>query len=364
MRRLILSSIPWLWLAACSREQTVHTANPPAQPVAPVTVGKVVRKTVPVEVRAIGNVQAFSTVAVKSRIAGQLFKVGFQEGQDVRKGDLLFTIDPRPFEGALRQAEANLARDQFQAKNAQADAARYESLFKQGIIARQQFDQYRSSADALKSQAAADEAALTVAQLQLGYTSIYAPIDGRLGNLLVHEGNMIKENDVPMVVINQVQPIFVAFSVPQMYLPDIKRFMAARTLKVRAVPKEAGVAPQLGDLTFVDNAIDVSTGTIQLKATFTNEKRTLWPGQFLDVVLALSSLPNALLVPSEAVQSGQRGTYVYVVKADSTVESRNVIVGRNVEGYAVVESGLTAGETVVTDGQLRLSPGAKVRVKS
>jgi membrane fusion protein, multidrug efflux system len=303
-------------------------------------------------------------VAVKSRIAGQLFKVGFQEGQDVRKGDLLFTIDPRPFEGALRQAEANLARDQFQAKNAQADAARYESLFKQGIIARQQFDQYRSSADALKSQAAADEAALTVAQLQLGYTSIYAPIDGRLGNLLVHEGNMIKENDVPMVVINQVQPIFVAFSVPQMYLPDIKRFMAARTLKVRAVPKEAGVAPQLGDLTFVDNAIDVSTGTIQLKATFTNEKRTLWPGQFLDVVLALSSLPNALLVPSEAVQSGQRGTYVYVVKADSTVESRNVIVGRNVEGYAVVESGLTAGETVVTDGQLRLSPGAKVRVKS
>lgn len=364
MRRLILSSIPWLWLAACSREQTVHTANPPAQAAAPVTVGKVIRKTVPVEVRAIGNVQAFSTVAVKSRIAGQLFQVGFQEGQDVRKGDLLFTIDPRPYQGALKQAEANLARDQFQAKNAEADAARYESLFKQGIIARQQFDQSRSSADALRAQAAADEAALSGAQLQLGYTTIYSPIDGRLGNLLVHEGNMIKENDVPMVMINQVQPIFVAFSVPQMYLPEIKRFMAAGTLKVRAIPKETGVAPESGDLSFIDNAIDVNTGTIQLKATFTNEKRALWPGQFVDVVLAVSSLSNALLIPSEAVQSGQRGTYVYVVKADSTVESRAVVTGRTVEGLVVVESGLAAGETVVTDGQLRLSPGAKVRVKS
>jgi membrane fusion protein, multidrug efflux system len=364
VRRLTFITVPLLWLAACSREQTVHTANPPAQPVVPVTVGKVVIKTVPVEVRAIGNVLAFSTVAVKSRVAGQLFKVGFQEGQDVRKGDLLFTIDPRPFEGALKQAEANLARDQYQAKNAAADAARYEALFQQGIIARQQYDLYRSSADALRAQTAADEAALSGARLQLGYTTIYSPIDGRAGNLLVHEGNMIKENDVPMVVINQVKPIFVAFSVPQMYLPDVKRFMSAGKLKVRAIPKETGLATESGDLSFVDNAIDVNTGTIQLKATFTNEKRSLWPGQFVDVVLGLSSQPNALLVPSEAVQTGQRGTYVYVVKPDMTVESRPISTGRTVEGYVVVQSGLAAGDTVVTDGQLRLSPGAKVKVKS
>jgi multidrug efflux system membrane fusion protein len=361
VRRLIFSSIPWLWLAACSREQTVHTANPPPQPVVPVVVGKVVQKTVPVEVRAIGNVMAFSTVAIKARVAGQLFKVSFQEGHDVRKGDPLFTIDPRPFEGALKRAEADLARDQYQAKNAEADASRYESLFKQGIIARQQYDLQRTQADALRAQTAADETAVNNARLMLSYATIYSPIDGRAGNLLVHEGNMIKENDIPLVVINQLQPIFVAFSVPQMYLPDVKRFMAAGNLKVRAVPKETGVATVSGDLSFVDNAIDVNTGTIQLKATFSNEKRTLWPGQFVDVVLGLSSQPGALLVPSEAVQTGQRGTYVYVVKSDMTVESRTISV---VEGYVVVQGGLAVGDTVVTDGQLRLAPGAKVRVKS
>jgi multidrug efflux system membrane fusion protein len=353
-----------VWLAACSREQTVHTANPPAQPVVPVTVGKVIQKTVPVEVRAIGNVMAFSTVSVRSRVAGELFKVSFEEGQDVRKGDLLFTIDPRPFESALKQAEANLARDEYQAKNAEADAARLEALFKQGIIARQQYDLSRTSAGALRAQTAADEAAIGAAKLQLSYTSIYSPIDGRAGNLLVHQGNMIKENDVPMVVINQVQPIFVAFSVPQMYLPEIKRFMASHTLQVRAIPKETAVAMESGNLSFVDNAIDVNTGTIQLKATFGNRKRTLWPGQFVDVVLNLSSQPNALLVPSEAVQTGQRGTYVYLVKPDMTVESRPVSIGRSVEGFTVVQSGLAPGDTVVTDGQLRLSPGAKVKVKS
>jgi multidrug efflux system membrane fusion protein len=364
VRRLLLSPILFLCLVACSREQTVHTANPPPQQVVPVAVGKVVQKTVPVEVRAIGNVMAYSTVAVKARVAGQLFKVSFTEGQDVHKGDPLFTIDPRPFEGALAQYQATLERDRFQAKNAEADAARYEALYKQGIIARQQYELQRSSADALRAQAAADEAAVNGAKLQLSYATIYSPIDGRAGNLLVHEGNMIKENDVPLVVINQVQPIFVAFSVPQMYLPEIKRFMAARKLQVRAVPKETGVATETGALSFVDNAIDVNTGTIQLKATFTNEKRTLWPGQFVDVVLGLSSQPNALLVPSEAVQTGQRGTYVYVVKSDMTVDLRPVTVGRAVENLVVVQGGVAAGDTVVTDGQLRLAPGAKVRVKS
>ena len=357
---LVLAAV----LAGCSRTQTAHSAGPPAQPVLPVTVATVVQKTVPVEVRAIGNVLAYSTVAVKSRVPGQLLNVSFQEGQDVRKGDLLFTIDPRPLQAVLKQAEANLARDQFQARNAEADAARYEALFKQGIIARQQFDQYRSNADALRAQIAADEAAIENAKVQLTYTAIHSPIDGRAGNLLIHEGNMIKDNDAPMVVINQVQPIFVGFAVPQMYLPEIKRRMAAHTLKVRAIPKEAGGAPETGELSFVDNAIDVNTGTIQLKATFLNQRRSLWPGQFVDVVLALSSQTNALLVPSEAVQNGQRGPYVYVVRADSTVESRAVAVTRTVGSQTVIGSGLRAGETVVTDGQLRLSPGARVRAKS
>ena len=357
---LVLAAV----LAGCSRTQTAHSAGPPAQPVLPVTVAAVVQKTVPVEVRAIGNVLAYSTVAVKSRVPGQLLKASFQEGQDVRKGDLLFTIDPRPLQAVLKQAEANLARDQYQARNAEADAARYEALFKQGIIARQQFDQYRSNADALRAQIAADEAAIENAKVQLTYTAIHSPLDGRAGNLLIHEGNMIKDNDAPMVVINQVQPIFVGFAVPQMYLPEIKRRTAAHTLKVRAIPKEAGGAPETGELSFVDNAIDVNTGTIQLKATFPNQRRSLGPGQFVDVVLALSSQPNALLVPSEAVQNGQRGPYVYVVKADSTVESRAVAVTRTMGNQTVIGSGLRAGETVVTDGQLRLSPGARVRAKS
>ncbi len=364
MRARFVSILAVLLLAAaCTREKTVHSAAPAEPAAVPVTVAQVIRKTVPVEVRAIGNVQPYHTVQVKSEVAGQLFQVAFQEGQDVRKGDLLFKIDPRPFEAVLKQAEANLARDQAQAANAEADARRYEALFKQGIIARQQYDQVRTNADALRSTVAADEAAIENARVQLEYTTINSPLDGRTGNLLVHEGNLVKANDVPLVVINQIQPIFVSFAVPQQFLPDIKRFMAQRTLKVQAVPKEAG-SPVSGDLKFVDNAIDVTTGTIQLKGTFANERRSLWPGQFVDVVLGLSSQPNALLVPTEAVQTGQKGTYVYVVKSDATVEARPVNVDRVMNGQSVIGSGLQAGETVVTDGQLRLTPGVKVRVRS
>ena len=364
LNRVALAVAATLALTGCSRTQTAQSASPPVQPVLPVTVARVIRKTVPVEVRAIGNVIAYSTVSVKSRIAGELLKVSFREGQDVRKGDLLFTIDDRPLQASLKQAEANLARDQYQARNAETDAARYEALFKQGIIARQQFDQYRSNADALRAQIGADEAAIENAKVQLNYTTIYSPIDGRAGNLLIHEGNMIKDNDAPMVVLNQIQPIFVSFSVPQMYLPEIKQRMSARTLQVRVIPKETGSHEEIGELSFVDNAIDVSTGTIQLKATVRNDRRSLWPGQFVDVVLGLSAQPNALLVPSEAVQNGQRGAYVYVVKGDSTVESRPVQMGRAVAGSVVIEHGLSEGETVVTDGQLRLFPGAKVKAKS
>ena len=350
-----------LLLAACSGEKTVHTA-PPTQQAVPVAVGTVVRKTVPVEVRAIGNVQPYSTVSVKSRVAGQIIKVGFQEGQEVHKGDLLFRIDPRPYEVALKQGEANQARDEAQAHNAEADAARYEALFKQGIIARQQYEQVRTNAEALRSQVAADEAAIEITRVQLNYTSIRSPIDGRTGNLLVHEGNLVKENDAILVVIHQIQPIYVAFSIPQQFLPEVKRFMAQRTLRARAIPKEGGAAAT-GDLTFVDNSIDVATGTIQLKATFANQSRSLWPGEFVDVVLDLSAQANALLVPSEAVQTGQQGNYVFVVKADNTAEVRPVMVGRSIEGQTVITSGVAAGETVVSDGQLRLTPGAKVKAR-
>lgn len=349
-------------LAACTGERSPQKTMAASQPAVPVAVGSVVRRSVPVQVRAIGTVQPYSTVSVKAEVSGELVQVGFEEGQDVRKGDLLFTIDPRPFETAVRQAEANLAKDRAQAQHAQAEARRYEQLFQQGIIARQQYDQFRTNAEALEAVVRADQAAIENARLQLSYAKIYSPIDGRTGNLLVHRGNLVKGNDTQLVVINQIQPIYVSFSVPQQHLPEIKKYMAARSLPVQAASKEGG-PPAAGRLSFIDNTIDVATGTILLKGVFANQSRTLWPGQFVDVVLDLATQPNAVLVPSEAVQAGQQGQFVFVVKADSTVESRPVVVSRTFEGESVVQSGLRPGETVVTDGQLRLAPGVKIRVR-
>jgi multidrug efflux system membrane fusion protein len=358
----------------------------------PVEVGTVVRKTVPVQLRVIGNVQAYSTVTVKSRVAGQIMRVYFKEGDDVKEGELLFMIDPRPFEAALKQAEANLERDLAQVKqaeanlerdraqerNAEAEANRYKLLFERGVVARQQYDKFRTDWEALVStvqadraakanaEAAvlADRAAIENAKLQLSYCSIHSPMDGRTGSLLVQEGNIIKENDVSLVVINQITPIYVSFFVPEQYLGEIKKYRRAGNLKVEAiVPNNEGSTYQ-GFISFIDNAVDTATGTIKLKGTFTNKERRLWPGQFTNVVLTLTTELNAIVVPSQTIQTGQEGQYVFVVKQDLTVESRSVVVGRTTDGETVIVKGLTPDEKVVTDGQLRLYPGVKVEIKN
>ncbi len=334
------------------------------QQAVPVIVAGVVRKEVAVELRALGSVQAFSTVSIRAQVTGTLTQIHFKEGQDVKKGDILFTIDPRPLEAALKQAEANLAKDTAQLENARQDARRYAELIKKQMIAQQQYDQVRTNAQALEATVNADRAAVDNARVQLGYCTIRSPLDGRVGSYLVNAGNLVRANDTnAMVVINQVNPIYVGFSVPQQYLTEIKDRMAAGELKVRAVLPEDGSAFEEGRLSFVDNAVDRATATIQLKGTFANRDRRLWPGQFVNVVLVLGTRENVVVVPSQAVQSGQGTQYVYVVKPDLSVEYRPVSVGMSQNGESVIEKGLQPGEKVVTDGQLRLAPGIKVAVK-
>jgi multidrug efflux system membrane fusion protein len=357
----------------------------------PVLVAVVARKNVPVEVQVIGNVEAYATIAVKAQVGGQLTNVYFQEGDYVRKGDQLFTIDPRPFEAAvnqavannardqasLGQAKANLARDVAQARYAEAQAVRYAELFKSGIISKDQDEQLRSTADAQNQAVAADEAAIKsaeaaigasqaaieTARIQLEYTSIRSPVDGRTGVINVKLGNVVTANTVDLTSINQVEPIYVTFSVPEAQLPAIKRYMAEGKLPVRAQPQDNPEGAETGVLTFVDNAVDMTTGTIKLKGTFPNTDRRLWPGEFVRVTLRLTTQSNAVVVPNEAVQTGQNGSFVYVVKQDRTVESRPVTTGARVDQDMVVDQGLEPGETVVTEGQLRLAPGSRVVVR-
>ena len=411
----LLMGISILWVA-CSSGNKGEQGPPRA---VPVMAGTVIQKTAPVEIRVIGNVQAYSTITVKSIVGGEISQVHFMEGQDVKKGDPLLTIDPRSLEAALKQAEANLARniaqvgqveadlarnialvkqaeanierDMAQAENARVEAKRYESLIEKQVVSRQQYDQFRTNAEALEatvradkaakesaeaavrsSKAAlenvraairADQAAVENAKIQLGYCFIRSPMDGRTGNLLVKRGNVIKANDIDLLTINQVYPIYVAFSVPEQKLPEIKKYMEKVPLKVEALsPNDTGSAEQ-GRLTFIDNAVDKTTGTILLKGTFTNRESRLWPGQFVNVVLTLTTQPDAIIVPTQAVQTGQSGQYVFVIKPDLTVELRPVVVNRVFNSESIIEKGLQVGEKVVTDGQLRLVPGAKVEVK-
>ncbi len=370
--RLLLAPLVCLAVAAgCSRPQ----AAPPAPALVPVRVATVVQKTVPVQVRAIGNVEAYSTVSIKAQISGELTAVHFREGQDVRKGQPLFSIDRRPFEVALLQNQANLARDKARAENYRIQAERYVKLSQEGVISSQQRDQAVSDTDAADATVRADEAAIEKAKLDLEYCSIASPIDGRTGNLMVHPGNLVKANDVPiLVVLNQLNPIYVNFALPEGDLAAVKKYMAEGKLRVEALlsedPNRAGggtgtpvALAELGTLSFVDNAVDKTTGTIHLKATFANQQRRLWPGEFVNVVLTLTARPNAVVIPAPALQTGQNGQYVFVVKPDSSVESRPVVVGSTIQGESVIEKGLQPGENVVTDGQLRLLPGSKVRVK-
>lgn len=348
-------------LLGCSTRETVSQGA--RVETVPVTVAPVIQKSVPVEVRVIGNVEAYSTVSVKAQIAGAVERAFFKEGQNVKNGDPLFALDSRPYLATLQQLEANLARDQAQLENAGAQAERYAKLFQDGIVSKEQYDSFRTSADALAASVRADKAAIEKAKVDLDYCSISSPIDGRTGSLLIHPGNIVKANETVLLVINQVVPIYVSFSVPEQNLAEIKKRMAAGSLAVAAIIPNDELHPVQGNLTFVDNTVDNTTGTIRLKGTFANLDGRLWPGQFVNVVLKLTSQPNAVVVPSQAVQTGQAGQYVFVIKTDLTAESRPVVPGSTVGGETVIEKGLQPGERVVTDGQLRLAPGTKVEVK-
>ena len=349
-----------LLLTSCSGEKK----KPPIPPV-PILAATVVEKTVPVELKAIGSVEAYSTVNIKSRVGGQLIKVNFAEGQDVEQGRLLFVIDPRPYDAALRQAEANLAKDKALANKAKTDAVRYAELIRKQFVSQQEYDQAKATAESLGATVQSDQVAVQNAKLMLSYCYINAPITGRTGNLLAHMGNMIKADaDTAMVVINQIQPIYVSFAIPQQDLPQIRKYMETEKVPVQAFIGGDDKNAETGVLTFVNNTVDTATGTFQCKATFSNPHRRLWPGLFVNVVVQLSTQPNAILVPSQAVQSSQEGQIVFVVKPDLTVEVRQVEAGRTINGDVIITKGLKAGERVVTDGQLRLVPGAKVHIKT
>jgi len=336
----------------------------PARPSVPVTVGRVVVKTVPVTFRAIGHVEPIATVAIKARIGGELQKVWFAEGQSVAQGATLFTIDPRQYQAALRQAEAQLARDKALLVKADADISRYQGLVKQDFVTKEQYDQIVANAAALQAAVAADQANVDNARLQVEYCTITAPFEARTGNLNVKVGNLVKADDTtPLVTINQIRPIYATFSVPGQLLPELTKNNGNRISVQASLPQNVG-APEDGTLTFVDNTVDTATGTILLKATFANKDERLWPGQFVDILVTLGQEANRIVAPASAVQTGQQGQYVFVVKDDQTVELRLVKVGHIDESEAVIDKGLAAGETVVTDGQLRLVPGARIEVKT
>ena len=330
----------------------------------PVNIGEAVRKDMPVDLRAIGNVEPVATVDVKAQVGGELLEVNFKEGQDVKRGDLLFTIQPMLYATQLAQAEANLARDRAQAENAQREAARNAELGTKGAISKEQLDQMRSTAEAAAATVKADEALVKIAGVRLGYATIESPIDGRTGAVAVQAGNLIKDNaDTAMTTIKQLAPIYVTFAVPESHLADIRRGLAARVLPVTAFDPKNGQPLAEGTLTFIANAVDMTTGTITLKATFANDDRALWPGAFVDVVMRLDTEPGVTVVPASAVTIGQKGPQVFVVKADGSAELRSVTVGRTVGQENIIGKGVEPGEKVVTNGQLRLVPGAKVIVK-
>ena len=386
-QHVLIAPLTALLLTGCSSPKA-QTAG--ALPPTPVSVAIAAQESLPVDVRAIGMVEPFETVQVKSQIPGELMKIHFTEGGNVNQGDLLFEIDSRPYRDALRQAEAalnkdqaqlrqseaNLARDNAQSKFTEADAARNQELSKLGVVARSQYDQVRANSNALLESIRADQAAIESARaaiesdrsavdrakLDLTYCEIRSPISGRAGNLLVHAGNYVKANgDTTLVVINRLRPVFVTFGVPEERLAAIRQGNSVRKLAVQVTPQDAAGKVAQGVLTVIDNTVDTATGTIKLKANIPNEASLLWPGQFVNVSLRLDTLHNATTVPAEAVQPGAQGQFVYVVKPDQTVESRVVTVGATVGRKAVVEKGVAPGETVVTDGQLRLFPGARIQ---
>jgi membrane fusion protein, multidrug efflux system len=350
-------------LAGCSKKpQGAGGPRGPGGPV-PVNVGEAVTKDFPFELRAIGNVESIASVGIKAQVGGQLISVDFEEGQDVKKGDLLFAIQPKLYATQLAQAEANLARDRVAAGNARRFAQRQEELDRKGVASKEQLDASRATAEAAEATVKADEALVEIAKVRLGYATIEAPISGRTGALRVQQGNLIKENaDDPMVTIRQVAPIYVAFAVPEQYLAEVRANSAKSKLTVIALNAKTGEQLATGELTFIDNTVDTTTGTVILKGTFSNEDRALWPGAFVDVRLRLRVEAGVTVVPSSAVTVGQRGTQVFVIK-DNKAELRPVTVRRTVGDESIIEKGVQSGEKVVTNGQSRLVPGAQVTIK-
>lgn len=351
-------------LPACTKERKV-SATPGRGPSAVAVVAGVAQsRDVADDLRAVGSVQPRRSVAVRARVSGQLQRVAFTEGDEVREGQVLFLLDAREFQAALDAAEANLARDAARSSSAEADARRYAELVAKDFVTRQEAENLRAAAAAAAATLRGDSAAVVNARLNVEYTTIRAPLSGRTGSLSMHEGNLVKANDeAPLIVINQVVPIEVVFSVPERNLPEIRRRMADAKLEVVASFPSDTTGSYSGELTFLDNEVDPATGTVRMKATFANEDRALWPGQFVSVALRLGTQLGAVVVPSTAIQTGQKGTFLYVILPDQTAELRNVVAGREVDGHTVIEEGLAVGEQVVTDGQLRVTPGAKVSIK-
>lgn len=355
-----------LVLAGCgSKDPARAAAASGGPPPAPVVVANVEQRDIPVQLNAIGNVEAYQTVQIRSQVNGQIEKIFFKEGQDVGQGQLLFQLDKRPFQADLDKAIGMLKHDEATAENSRLQAERYTALEKQGVISREQADLQRSQAKADASAVQADQAAVEAARVQLQYTDIKSPIDARTGALLINLGNLVKANDTPFLVqLNQVAPIYVTFSIPEVSLGEVRRYASSRQLKVLAYPKGQTANAAEGTLTFIDNAVDTQTGTVKLKGTFVNKDRRLWPGEFVDVALELSVQKNAIVVPSKAIQLGQQGEYVYVVTPDSTAESRLVKSSGTYQDLTLVSDGLRAGERVIVNGLLRVAPNAKVVVQS
>lgn len=352
------------WRALSVDRANSQTAQQPRAPVVPVLVAAAERQSVPVRLDAIGTAQPFATLNVKSRIDAQIAEVKVKDGQYVTAGDVLFQLDSRAAEAQVRQVEAQLARDQAQLVNARRDVERFAPLVAKDFMSRQQYDTARTTAQALEGSVKADGAAIENAKVLLTYYTIVSPIDGRIGMVAAKAGNNVKANDVPFLTVIQVKPIYVLFSISERELPAIRAAMAAGPVTVRASPAGDKGPPVEGRLAFFENSVDVATGTIALRAVFENQDERLWPGQFANVAVTLAVQADALVVPQAAVQIGQGSQFVFVVRDDNTAEARNVRVSRTVDGKSVIDSGLEAGERVVIDGQLRLSNGSRVEVRS
>ena len=372
MRRFLIATLLMATLAGGGvawQQFGLGTGEPKAQTTpraraVPVLAAEVVRKATPVRIETIGTVQPLATVAIKSRVDGQITRVHFTEGQDVKQGDVLFTLDSRQIEAQGKQVEAQLAKDRAQFANARREVERQQELVVKSFTSGAKFDEMRTAAASLEAQVRADEAALENIRVQISYHTIVSPLDGRTGAVTLKAGNNVKANEASLVTINQVRPLYVSFSVPQRDLAEVRAAMKEAALETVVQPIGESPATEKGQLSFIDNQIEAATGTIALKATFANKEDRLWPGQFVNVILTLRVEPDALTIPSAAIQAGQNGSFVYVVKPDLTVEPRDVEIARTVDGVAVIAGGLKESERVVIDGQLRLTRGTKVELRA